>query len=122
MELMQAEGVYHKLWNKQLKHHEKMKREAENKQRLAATTAANVAATAGTSSIANVFNGEEEEDAESSMSIAGHDGRTTSPNRPRNGSVSFAEEEGADGDDERQTTTAHESSDEGEEGEEGEEV
>ena len=117
MELMQFEGIYYKLWNKQLKHHEKMKREAENKQRLAATTVTNVAASAGAGS-ANVFKEEGEEDAESSMSITGHDGRTTSPNKPRSGSVSFAEEEGADGDDERQTTTAHESSDEGEEVEE----
>ncbi|CAG8454293.1 2138_t:CDS:10 [Diversispora eburnea] len=29
IELMQKEGVYYKLWNKQLKHHEKVKKEAE---------------------------------------------------------------------------------------------
>jgi hypothetical protein len=113
---MQMEGVYHKLWNKQLKHHEKIKREAENKQRLAttaATTVVSMTTTASTSNIVNRFKKEEEEDVESSISITGPG---LSPNKSRNGSTSFAEEEGADGDDERQTTTAHESSDdEGEE-------
>ncbi|PKC56820.1 P-loop containing nucleoside triphosphate hydrolase protein [Rhizophagus irregularis] len=119
LELMQIEGVYHKLWNKQLKHHEKIKREAENKQRLAttattaATTAASITNSASASNIVNRFKKEEEEDAETSISTTGHG---ISPNKSRNGTTSFAEEEGADGDDERQTTTAHESSDdEGEE-------
>jgi hypothetical protein len=116
---MQMEGIYHKLWNKQLKHHEKMKREAENKQHLAATTATSVAASDGVNG-ANVFKEEGEEDAESSMSMAVNDDRTTSPNKPQSESVIFAEEEGADDDDdERLTTTAHESSNE--EGEEDEE-
>ncbi|CAG8601405.1 10888_t:CDS:10 [Funneliformis mosseae] len=126
LELMHKEGVYHKLWNKQLKHHEKMKREAENKQRLAAsasTAAASVATSAGVSNIVNKFKRVEEEGEESSsnMSITEqHNNVITSPNTTlRRGLASFADE-GADGDDERQTTTAHESSDD--EGEEVEEV
>ncbi|GES92098.1 ATP-binding cassette sub-family B member 6, mitochondrial [Rhizophagus clarus] len=119
LELMQMEGVYHKLWNKQLKNHEKMKREAENKQRLATTTATTVTSIPTAASTSNIVNRFKKDDAEPNINILGHG---ISPNESQNGSTSFAEEEGADGDDERQTTTAHESSDDGEEIEEIEEI
>ncbi|RHZ69556.1 hypothetical protein Glove_283g145 [Diversispora epigaea] len=70
MELMQKEGVYNKLWNKQLKHHEKVKKEAETHQQDSGITTK--AASSDSTSIANTvpsvnvdrFIREEEEEEE----------------------------------------------------------
>ncbi|CAG8506513.1 9915_t:CDS:10, partial [Scutellospora calospora] len=98
LELMQKEGVYYKLWNKQLKHHEKVKKEAENLRNAAAADI--VTATVNISEISNidVVNKFTEENNNVLDKFTEEE-------------VSFAEEEGIDGDDERHTT-AHESSDE----------
>ncbi|CAG8624387.1 19709_t:CDS:10, partial [Gigaspora rosea] len=110
LELLQQEGVYYKLWNKQLKHHEKIKREAENQQCIAnATDIATTAINLPEISIVDNFTGEEEcGKSNANFSTINRESGNMSP---RNEMASFAEEEGIDGDDER-LTTAHESSDE----------
>ncbi|CAG8764069.1 15844_t:CDS:2, partial [Cetraspora pellucida] len=97
LELMQEEGIYYKLWNKQLKHHEKIKKEAENQQNIVNAT----------DTVTTAVNIPEISNIDASVSITKHGTDDIISNEI----VSFAEEEGIDGDDERHTT-AHESSDE----------
>ncbi|CAG8477671.1 17609_t:CDS:10 [Acaulospora morrowiae] len=109
VELLQKKGEYYKLWNKQLKHHEKMKKEIEISESIDASTedivpTADTVSTTGTVPIdsetpvvtVEQFTSVEESVPDSNVEVCEHE---------------FVEEEGADGDDERQTTTACESSD-----------